>query len=216
MTEASAFPPDSLLLFHFTRVEHLTTIVLHGLLADSSAARLLQIEIGNREIKRQRLQRVVPLAPGGVVADYVPFYWAPRSPMMYAIHRGNVPTYSGRCDRLVYLVTSLERVCRDGHSVVGTDRNAVLAVTRFESEPQRIAAQVDWPLMRASYWASTPDDPERRERRMAELLVHRRVPWTLFGQVITKSGSVAAEVRAVLGRIGDVGTLVDVRPDLYF
>jgi ssDNA thymidine ADP-ribosyltransferase, DarT len=37
----------------------------------------------------------VPLAPYGCVADYVPCYFAPRSPMLYKLHKGGVPNYSG-------------------------------------------------------------------------------------------------------------------------
>ena len=100
-------------ILHFTRVEHLPLIVEHGLLSDARVAKHLQVEIGNRGIKAQRARRAVPVPPGGVVADYVPFYSAPRSPMMFAIHCGNVPTYTAGCDRLIYLVTSLERLRPD-------------------------------------------------------------------------------------------------------
>jgi len=48
----------------------------------------------------------VPLAPYGCVADYVPFYFAPRSPMLYKLHKGGVPNYTGGQDPLVYLVSS--------------------------------------------------------------------------------------------------------------
>ena len=81
-------------LYHFTHVSHLATIVRDGLLCDAQAhvGDRLRIEVGNREIKTQRRQRPVLCGPGGVVADYVPFYFAPRSPMLYAIKGGNVPT----------------------------------------------------------------------------------------------------------------------------
>ena len=47
---------------------------------------------------------MVPIGPGGAVSDYVLFYFAPRSPMMYAIHRGNVPTYGELGTGIDYLV----------------------------------------------------------------------------------------------------------------
>ncbi len=62
-------------------------------------------DVGNQGIKARRSRRAVPVGPGGVVADYAPFYFAPRSPMMFAIEHGNVPTYSSGCDELIYLVS---------------------------------------------------------------------------------------------------------------
>jgi len=81
-------------VFHFTRVEHLETIAASGLHCDSLAQAngMLTIEVGDTGIKARRSRRLVPLAPGGFVGDYAPFYFAPRSPMMYSIAAGNVPT----------------------------------------------------------------------------------------------------------------------------
>lgn len=75
---------------------------------------MLTVEAGDTSVKRLRKRREAPLQPGGVVADYVPFYFGYRSPMMFKIDRGGVPTYSGDCDDLVYLVTTVERLARLG------------------------------------------------------------------------------------------------------
>lgn len=203
-------------VYHFTRVEHLATITEHGLLSDTLAKDVLQLEVGNQGIKAQRARRLVPVPPGGVVADYAPFYYGPRSPMMFAIHKGNVPTYSDGCDRLVYLITTLEALLVARLPVIGTDRNAVLDFARFSADATEVVAMVDWPLMRARYWSNTEDDPDRRERRQAECLVHQRVPWVLISDVAAKSESVASEVRTVLAGTSDTPVRVHVRPDLYF
>ena len=99
-------------VLHFTRVEHLVDIIGHGLLSDSGtrAKGGTLIEVGHPDIKRLRRERPVPIAPHGMVGDYVPFYFAPRSPMMFVIHCDNVPGYSAGSDRLVYLMTTIERL----------------------------------------------------------------------------------------------------------
>ena len=99
-------------VLHFTHIDHLRDIATHGLLSDTAAQsrHLLTQEVGNREIKERRRTTVVPVPPGGVVADFVPFYFAPRSPMMYAIHKGNVPEYPRGLGPLIYLVTTIERL----------------------------------------------------------------------------------------------------------
>lgn len=210
--------PKPTRLFHFTRVEHLRSIVQRGLSCDRrvKTSGLLSIEVGNPAIKALRASRPVLVEPGGVVADYVPFYFAPRSPMMYSIHSGNVPGYSGGTDRLIYLTTTLERLVRLGLDVVLTDRNAALAYAAFvradDGEPNETF--IDWPLMMQKMWNNTEDSPDRKERRMAECLVHQSVPWSAFEHIAARSPDVAREVERALG--GASRPSVAVRPAWYF
>lgn len=203
-------------LLHFTHVAHLPTVVRDGLLSDSAAQRagLIQVEVGHHDIKAKRRRRVVPVPPGGVVADYAPFYFAPRSPMMSAISHGRVPTYTDGCADLVYLVTTVERLAELGLPLVFTDRNAVLDLADFTGEVDRLDTLVDWPLMRARMWKDTAGQPDRKERRMAECLVHERVPWSAFSEVV--AGSPACARRAVAAISAQGGRMsVAVRPEWY-
>jgi len=211
--------PQETRILHFTRVEHLPGIAKFGLLSDKEASRrgLVAVEIGNRQIKARRAIRQVPVQPGGVVSDYVPFYFAPRSPMMYAIHARNVPTYQQGCGTLVYLVTTVQRLTAMGLTPVLTDRNAALQVTEFWSmakgEPEE--GFIDWPLMRERYWASTQEFPDRRERRMAECLVRDRLPFAAFSEVVTKTDRVRQQAVSLLGA-ARVDVPVSVIPSWYF
>lgn len=206
-------------VLHFTRVEHLPAIVAHGLLSDARARDqgLISVEIGNTRIKSSRSMTAVPVHPRGVVADYVPFYFAPRSPMMYSIHHGRVPTYQDGCGRLVYLVTTLEWLQASGLEIVLTDRNAVLRVADFwnlaDGEP--VDDFIDWPLMTERYWYSTDEYPDRMERRMAECLVHNRVPFDAFEVVVARDQHTANEATTLLSR-ARAAVHVTVRPHWYF
>ncbi len=186
-----------------------------GLVCDvrAQAGGLLDIEVGNRDIKAARRERVVSAEPGGVVADYVPFYFAPQSPMLFSISRGNVPTYSEGTDRLVFLVSTVERLVDLGLTVVVSDRNARNLVTKYLplAEARQDSDFVDWDLMRAQYWGDYPDG---RERRMAECLVHGVVPWDAFETVGAKSKTVADEVASVIGTASV--PRVAIRPRWYF
>lgn len=205
-------------LYHFTHVSHLATIVRDGLLCDAQAhvGDRLRIEVGNREIKTQRRQRPVLCGPGGVVADYVPFYFAPRSPMLYAIKGGNVPTYQGGQPGLIYLCSTIERLDELGCPWVATDRNASLAIARSTSRHEELDGLVDWQLMAARYWKNVPEDPDRRERRMAELMVHGCVPWDAIQFIGTRDKADLAAVEGALGSLGGHQPQRDVRPGWYF
>lgn len=204
-------------VFHITRFEHLESMVTHGLLSDTEAQRrgLVQVEIGNMSVKALRARRVVPIPPGGVVADYVPFYFAPRSPMLSAIHHGRVPTYQQGCEEIVYVVTSAQGLLALGLTCLGTDRNATLAIAEFTASDVRLTEIVDWNLMKEQWWYNTPAAPDRRERRQAELLVHAQTPWSAILGVATKSEPVKRRVEELLTRLGQT-TEVAVRSDWYF
>lgn len=209
--------PRPTLVMHFTHVSHLESIVRNGLVADSQAHGdgLLLVEVGNVGVKDKRQRQPVPIEPGGTVADYAPFYFAPRSPTMFAIEKGNVSTYTGGCDSLVYLVTSVDALVVSGRRTLFTDRNAALNVARFTDDVHELDDLVDWPLMTARYWANTADDPDRRERRMAECLVYGRVPWEAFNAVVCRNQACVDAVGRTLASLGQQ-VPISVRPGWYF
>lgn len=163
---------------HFTHLDNLAQIAAAGLKCDSDMVhRQLAREAGEPSIKELRRQLPVTAEPGGVVADYVPFYFAPRSPMLYRFANGGVPTFTGDTRDLVYLMTTVEVLLGRGYSLVYTDRNAALSYAEHSNDLARLDELVDWPLMGQKMWDNTPEDGQRKERRMAECLVHREVAW---------------------------------------
>lgn len=205
-------------VFHFTRVEHLSQIIKRGLLSDNQAKAqaVLAVEIGNADIKQRRQRKDVDIHPGGTVADYVPFYFAPRSPMMYVIDKGNVPTYTEGCDRLIYLVSTVEQFMDNRLELVVSDRNAAMNVAEFEHFSENLPEDfIDWPLMKERMWQDVPEYQDRKERRMAECLVHGSVPWSNILHLAAKSEEVAQEARTIL-LASDANRDIDVRPNWYF
>ena len=205
------------LLFHFTHISHLESIATSGLAPDN----LVQVdgrlvaEVGNQRIKDGRRHRTVPVGPGGLVADYVPFYFAARSPTLGSIHVGNVPSYQGHQDDLVYLVSSIDRVVEMGLPFVYTDRNAYYDYAKYGTDLDKLEDLVDWKLMEQRDWFNTEDEPDRMERRMAEFLVHGTVPWAAFLGVATISDAVSQRVEQALSSVG-VATEIRVRREWYF
>lgn len=191
-------------IYHFTHVRHMADIASRGLACDSvaQAEGLIRVEIGETSIKAQRRRRRVPLSPGGHVSDYVPFYFAPRSPMMFSIEKGNVATYLEGCDELVYLVSSLQRLEAWGITYLVTDRNAALSIAEFRLGGVGPLDHVDWPLMRAGSWKNTSEQPDRKERRMAECLVRDVLPWAAVERVVTRNEAIAERARRALAAAG--------------
>ena len=149
------------------------------------------------------------------MADYVPFYFAARSPMLYSLYVGNVPTYEGDQDEIVYLVTDIDALEEHRRRLVFTDRNAVLGTARFSRNRTELDEYVDWQLMESPSWHESRWGQEGRERRMAEMLVYRLVPWAAFLGVATRLEARSLEASQALATVG-VETFVGVRPEWYF
>lgn len=111
-------PPARPKLYHITHVDNLRAIVAHGGLlsdADMIARGGPAQAIGMTGIKRRRVEDLeVDCHPGTKVGDYVPFYFCPRSVMLFVIQRANHPelTYRGGQGPIVHLQADL-------HAVVG-------------------------------------------------------------------------------------------------
>lgn len=85
--------PDPTPIYHITPINNLTGILAAGGLNCNSTLRrdrTAYTNIAHDHIQDRRSHTFVPLAPGGTLHDYVPFYFAPRSPMLYSIATGYV------------------------------------------------------------------------------------------------------------------------------
>lgn len=202
------------MIYHFTDSANLKRILAAGELRAHRTAGCV-VDVADETIKTRRTRTVVPSGPGGNVSDYVPFYFAPRSPMLFRIEHGGVEGVSPEPGRIVYLVSSTDALLDAGHACVFTDGNAAAAFTTFHDDSEQLAAVIDWPLMRARYWMNTPDDPDRRRRRCAEFLVHQAVPL----DKIEELGVYDAAAQSTVGELVAAATSsveVRIRSDWYF
>jgi ssDNA thymidine ADP-ribosyltransferase, DarT len=206
-------PPNPTWIFHITAVSNLAAIAASGeLLCKSELERrgIAHVSIAYEHIQDRRSRRVVSVPPGGVLHDYVPFHFAPRSPMLFTIHQGNVPNCPPQAD-IVHLVTTAQAVGRAGLPFAFSNYHAVLDFADFYNDLQGLD-RIDWPLFFESprvggycrYWASdsTAQRMRRKETRQAEFLVHRSVPTGVIAGVAACNDAAAARVGAVLEQAG--------------
>jgi hypothetical protein len=205
-------------IFHFTHVRNLPGILSsRALQADSRVDRRaeLLVEAADLEIKSSRRGMPITQPPYGCVADYVPFYFAPRSPMLYKLAKGGVPTYTEGQGPLIYLVSTVGNIVAAGLRCLFSDGNCAATVTQVFDDLQLLDSVVDWQVMRALIWKNTAQDPDRMRRRMAEFLVHERVPVTCLAGIAVRSSAMKGQVEALLAD-NAVALPVRVRPGWYF
>jgi hypothetical protein len=167
--------PDRALIFRITHIENLPWILDNGLHARNSATFDPNYRsIGNAELIDRRSRRAVPVSPGGVLADYVPFYFTPRTPMLLNIKTGHgvdpIPM-----EDIVMIVTSLHRLAEGDIPFVLTDRHAYLRAANYTNDLRGLDL-IPWRQLQESDFKRSEGDPSRIERYQAEALVHRHLP----------------------------------------
>jgi hypothetical protein len=203
-------------ILHFTHLSNLPIVLDRGsLLADAIVGTHLKCEVGDRGIKANRRELAVTHGPGGHPCDYVPFYFAPRSPMLYKIAVGGVPHYQDGQDPLVYLCTTIGTVVRAGRPWVFSNGNCGAHLTEYSDDLGQLDSMVDWPLQSETIWRSTAEDPTRATRRAAEFLVHERLPWAHVNHLVVRTPAMAEAVKEILARTSQ-RQAVFVRPDWYY
>jgi hypothetical protein len=166
-------------IYHITHIRNLAGILRDGGLwcdMESVKREISPVEIAYTDIKERRKRKVVPVAVRGVLADYVPFYFCPRSPMLYVIHKRYVPAYKGGQEFILHLTGSAEMVAVARLPFAFTDGHATMAISRYFDDLCYLN-QVDWPVVNSWSWHDTLQDNDRERRKQAEFLVHRFFPW---------------------------------------
>lgn len=207
--------PEKALIWRIVHRDNLSWILRNGLHCKNSAVQDPgYVVIGNTDLIDRRSHRVVPVVPGGVLSDYVPFYFTPFSPMLYNIYtgRGEVPRRAN--EEICILVSSVHKVRILGLDFVFTDRHAYPPLARYFNDAASLG-EIDWPLLQARNFKRNPDDPEQIERYQAEALVHRYMPISGLIGIICYTNAVKTDLDAqILGQ----GLQLDVRvmPQWYF
>jgi|SRR5580704_12623672 hypothetical protein len=212
-------PPNPTRIYHITHVKNLASI-LHddGLLSDAEMITREdpQLAIGMGETKQNRMRFPVKCHGGDIVGEYVPFYFCPRSIMLYLLYKANHPglTYRGGQGPIVHLqidlVSAVDWAARSGARWALSLANAGAAYAPFRNDLAQLV-EVNWSAVEATDFR----DAKIKEGKQAEFLVRRFVPWNLVERIGVSSTRVQSEVLAALNDAAHQPP-VHVLPDWYF
>ena len=204
------------LIFRIVHVANFADILKSGGLNCSSSHELNSnfVSIGNASLIDKRSRRLVPIAPGGTLTDYVPFYFTPFSIMLYNIKTG----YGGITRRdnreIIILVSSMHRLQELGLDFVFTNQHAYAVDTEFYSNLDELS-QIDWPLLQQRDFKTDDADPGKQLRYQAEALVHRHVPLEALLGIGCFNNNVKDAVESLL-HASDKEITVKATPSWYF
>jgi hypothetical protein len=213
-------PPTRPKIYHITHVDNLARIIADaGLVSD----RVIMTRggpaqmIGMSTIKRRRIEELrVDCHPGTRVGDYVPFYFCPRSVMLFVIHCANHVelAYRGGQEPILHLEADLDEVIRwaDANGVrwAFSLSNAGARYTEFRSRREKLD-ELNWPAIAARDFR----DAEIKEAKQAEFLLHERFPFHLVERIGVRSGRVHALAAAATAGAAHRPP-IEVRSEWYY
>lgn len=188
---SKALNPQKALIFRIVHKDNIEPIIMDGCFC-RNLGKTSYVEIGNQELIQKRNSRPVPCGPGGTLSDYVPFYFTPYSPMLYAIKTGHgVPKKP--VSEIVILISSLPLLSKQGIQFVFTDRHAYLKTALFSNNLADLN-RIIWPVLQARDFRR--DDLEKFEKYQAEALVFQRVPVSAFLGIVCYNEAVRSALQS--------------------
>lgn len=220
-------PPHPLRIFHITPIPNLVGITKSKKLYANSVLRKKKLQHANiayQGAQGKRATKLVAKPPGGVIHDYVPFYFAPRSPMLAAINAGLVEDCIHRQPDIVHFVSTVEAVVEEGLDFVFYDHNATLNFAKCFNDLADLD-KIDWDLFfeaplldgYCQYYFDNVNNLRyirRKATRQAEFLVHKTFPLSLIDCVGVYSKEKAAEVQEIFDD-ADIDIPVEVKTAWY-
>ncbi|HEX3467710.1 MAG TPA: DUF4433 domain-containing protein [Candidatus Elarobacter sp.] len=211
-------------IYHIVHVDRLSAITRDGYLWSDSemvGRKSPGTTIGMNSIKARRLRELeLDSRPGLFVGECVPFYFCPRSIMLYLIHCANHQelSYRGGQEPIIHLESDLfdavEWADVNGRRWAFTLSNA--GAYYFEDRADiGSLGEVDWDSVAANRWAGAAVAAHVKEGKQAEFLIERSFPWQLVTRIGVNSSAVAQRVYEVL-QAARHRPVVEIRHNWYY
>lgn len=205
-------------VYHIVHVDRLASIVADGRLScDAEIARRAPpgTMIGMSGIKQRRLAELTLSShPDLHVGDCVPFYFCPRSVMLFLIHQANNPDleYRGGQGPIIHLEADLYALVTWANR---HDRRWAFTLSNagsrfFEDRCDLVDLhEVDWNAVKATDWKQC------KEGKQAEFLLEDSFPWQLVERIGVKSRASFQQVANALPANGHRPP-IEIRADWYY
>lgn len=216
-------PPEKPKLYHIIHVDRLASVIADGCLwCDEVILGRPPVgtTIGMSDIKARRQVSQLSSQRGLKVGQCVPFYFCPRSVMLYLLHQANHRnlSYRGGQGPILHLEADLfdavEWARAQGRRWAFTLSNA--GATYFEDRCDLAhLGEINWEAVQARKWSGPGVDPMLKEGKQAEFLLERSFPWGLVSRIGAFTTAIKAQVQRLLEDAGHK-SVVDVQADWYY
>jgi len=199
--------PDEPKIYHIVHGDRLPSIIADGFLwcdAEVVQRPLPGTTIGMNNIKQRRLTELTLTShPRLYVGQCVPFYFCPRSVMLYLLHMANHPelVYRGGQELIVHLQADLYQAVAwaEEHEQrwAFTLSNAGARYSKDRSDLSQLG-EIDWDAVQSNRWSGRGVPSSVKEGKQAEFLVEHRFPWELVSCIGVYSHPAYSRARTAL------------------
>ena len=211
-------------IYHIVHIDRLSSIIADGCLwCDAEIVRRAPAgtSIGMNNIKQRRLNKLTLTShPDLYVGDCVPFYFCPRSIMLYLIYKANHPelTYRGGQGSIIHLQADLHASVvwagQQGRRWAFTLSNAGASYFEDRCDLAQLN-EINWHAVRTNRWGGNGVDSSIKEGKQAEFLIQHNFPWHLIEYIGVSSQSVYQQVIQVL-QAAKHKPRAGIKPDWYY
>lgn len=139
-----------------------------------------------RSLIHDREDYRIPIDNGGGLGEYIPFYFAGHTPMLYMIKNGLNGVVKRPQEDIAFLVSDYQKVKNASLRFMFTDRHGKMAVANF-FRAEKDFDQLDWDSIKTRYWKSDESNLEKRDLKQAEFLIHYHVPVHCIQCIVVKN-----------------------------
>lgn len=215
--------PTNPKIYHIVHVDRLSSILSDGsLLCDAEINRREREGsiIGIENIKRRRLTSKLTSHPNLHVGDCVPFYFCPRSIMLYLIYTKNHPnlSYRGGQTPIIHLESDLYKVIevanRNKQRWAFTLSNAGTVFFEDRSDLLKLN-EINWIAVQSDRWSGNNVLPSIKEGKQAEFLLEHSLRWNLVDRIVVYSQEIYDTVKEKLS-IDSHCPLIEIKRNWYY
>lgn len=194
--------PEKALIFRIVHRENVPWILRHGMYCRNARTQDPNYHtIGNPDLIDKRRRRPVPIPPGGMLSDYIPFYFTPYTPMLLNIKTGYGGVMKRPNEEVVIFVSSLHKLNESDIQFLFTDRHAYLVNAEFYDDVKNLG-KLDWKILQNRDFRRDPDDPGKMERYQAEALVYNQIPVEAFIGLVCYTDKVCGDMAKLVDNYG--------------
>lgn len=197
--------------FRLTHIDNMQHIMRNGLVRASSTLRNVNyVPIGDSQVIHIREVRKVK---GYQLSDFMPFYFGPRSPMLYVIQHGYNGVRQEKPENIVYCVVRIIDIINNNIDCIFTDGHALSSFTHYYKKEQLsiLDSIVNYKDVYSTFW-NDENDFDLKRRKEAELLINGDLPVQyICGYVVYND-----KAKDYLISIGIAAELIVVKPVFYF